>query len=170
MLLHIGTSCRPRWRCYRSRAFSARHGHAGWWPLALPALARFQFQFITSSTRVLSARAPPAHAVAKVEQRRHGHDRVPRALGCEPNFFRGPLPRRINRMRGEIAGGNVSCGTGAGVASIEAIADEAELKNASRMFRPTMPGAASKSRIGIFNFAFRFGLRGHSGPPAVSTL
>jgi hypothetical protein len=57
-------------------------------------------------------------------------------------------------MRGEIAVGNISCGMGAGVGSIEATADETELRNASRMFRPTMPDAASKSRTGIFNFSF----------------
>jgi hypothetical protein len=91
--------------------------------------------------------------------------RIPRTLGCEPNFLRGPLPRRITRMRGEIAAGNVSCGMGAGVPSIEVTANEAELKNASRMFRPTMPDAVSKSRTGISNFSFWFGLRGHS-PPA----
>jgi hypothetical protein len=53
-------------------------------------------------------------------------------------------------MRGEIDVGNLSCGMGTGVLSIEVTAHEAELKNASRMFRPTMPDAVSKS--GIFTF------------------
>jgi hypothetical protein len=79
---------------------------------------------------------------------------IPRALGCEPNFLRGPLPRSISRKRGEIAAGNVSCGTGAGVPSIEVTANEAELKSASRMFRRN---AVSKSRTGISNFPFGVG-------------
>jgi hypothetical protein len=44
---------------------------------------------------------------ASIEQRRHGHRRVARALICELNCLRGPLPRRIIRMRGEIAVGHV---------------------------------------------------------------
>jgi hypothetical protein len=90
---------------------------------------------------------------------------IPRALGCEPNFLRGPLPRRISRMRGEIAAGNVSCGMGAGVPSIEVTANAAELKNASRMFRPN---AVSKSRTGISNFPFGSGYVVTAHPPAVS--
>jgi hypothetical protein len=65
-------------------------------------------------------------------------------------------------MRGEIAVGNLSCGI-TGVLSIEVTAHEAELINASRMFRPTMPDAVSKSRIGILNFPLDLGyvIRAH---------
>jgi hypothetical protein len=68
-------------------------------------------------------------------------------------------------MRGEIAAGNVSCGMGAGVPSIEVTANAAELKNASRMFRPN---AVSKSRTGISNFPFGSGYVVTAHPPAVS--
>jgi hypothetical protein len=70
-------------------------------------------------------------------------------------------------MRGEVAVGNMSCGRRAGVASIDATVDVVELKNACRMFRPTMPDAVSKSRIGIFNLPF--GLAFVTNRPALST-
>jgi hypothetical protein len=59
----------------------------------------------------------------------------------------------MNRMRGEIAVGNLSCGMGTGLLSIEVMADEAELKSSSRMFCPTLRDAVSKSGTGIFNFS-----------------
>jgi hypothetical protein len=68
-------------------------------------------------------------------------------------------------MRGEIDVGNLSCGMGTGVLSIEVRAREAELKNASRMFRPTMPDAVSKSGTGIFTFLFRLGYVVTADPP-----